>query len=105
MAELIILSWRDIPAQVIVRAGRKAEKRELPETFIQAIDSAAMTVGAKDDDAYLAAWSRSPPRSVSDDLATEADREAKRLIAAYPQERLIALARAGGIEKEKTDAP
>ena len=105
MAELIRLSWRDIPAQVIVRAGRRAEKRELPEMFIQAIDRAAMTVGAKDSDSYLSAWSRSKPQQVSDDLALEADREMARILTAYSQERLAALAHAGGIDTEKADAP
>lgn len=96
MAELILLSWRDIPAQIIVRAGRKAEKRELPEMFLQAVDAAAMSVGAKDSDAYLSAWQRSAPRPVSDDLAAEADRAVDDLLAAYPKDRLAILVRNGG---------
>jgi Virulence factor len=104
MAELILLSWRDIPAQIIVRDGRRAEKRELPEMFIQAIDRAAMTVGAKDSDAYLSAWARSKPQQVSDDLADEADREVARILAAYSRARLTALAHAGGTDTEKADA-
>ena len=51
MAELIIISWRDIPAQVIARRNRTAEKRELPERFIHAIDRCAMNVGARDSEA------------------------------------------------------
>ena len=31
MAHLTILYWRDIPSQVVVKAGRAAAKRELPE--------------------------------------------------------------------------
>ena len=42
MASLTILYWRDIPSQVIVKAGRKSAKRELSERFIRAIDAAAM---------------------------------------------------------------
>ena len=56
MAEKIIVYWRDIPAQVLIQKGRKKERRELPERFIQAVDAAAMKVGAKDSDAYLAEW-------------------------------------------------
>ena len=48
MAQRIIVYWRDIPAQVIVRQGRTSEKRELPERFIQAIDRAAMRAGLRD---------------------------------------------------------
>ena len=53
MAEVVIVYWRDIPAQVIVGKGRRGQKRPLPERFEQAIDRAAMKVGAEDTDAYL----------------------------------------------------
>ena len=42
MAQRMIVYWRDIPAQVIVRRGRVSAKRELPERFVHAIDRAAM---------------------------------------------------------------
>ena len=51
MASLIILYWRDIPSQVIVKAGRSSAKRELSERFIRAIDAAAMDwIGNGDHD-------------------------------------------------------
>jgi hypothetical protein len=56
MAEVTIVYWRDIPAQVIVGKGRKGSKVQLPERFEQAIDRCAMKIGAKDADAYLAEW-------------------------------------------------
>ena len=102
MAELIIVSWRDIPAQVIVRQGRKAERRELPEHFIQAVDRAAMTAGLKDSDSYLNEWKRSAPVVVGEDLAAEADKAVAEILARYPKERLVVLAQAGGIEASAT---
>ena len=96
MAERVIIYWRDIPAQVVVRAGRRAERRELPERFIQAIDRCAMAVGAKDSDAYLAEWRRGAPEPVGDDLTAEADSAAAELIAAYDASRLAALVASGG---------
>ena len=96
MAERIILYWRDIPAQVIVRQKRVTQKRELPERFIQAIDRCAMSVGAKDSDAYLAEWRRGPPEPCSDDLATEADAALANLVTGYCDERLKALIAKGG---------
>jgi len=33
MADLIVVYWRDIPAQVIVKKGRQNAKRELPLRF------------------------------------------------------------------------
>lgn len=98
MAQRIILYWRDIPAQVIVKIGRISEKRELPERFIQAIDASAMRVGATDSEAYLAAWRRGTPETVSDDLGLEADNAFVALLEAYPMERLKRLIAGGGVE-------
>ena len=70
MAQRIIVYWRDIPAQIIIRQGRTAEKRELPPIFIQSIDRAAMRIGAKEADAYLAEWrGRALPEPCGDDMA------------------------------------
>ena len=63
MTERVIVYWRDIPAQVIVRHGRKAAKRELSPRFVQAIDACAMRVGAVDTDAYLAEWRKGAPQT------------------------------------------
>jgi hypothetical protein len=68
MAELVILYWRDIPAQVIAKAGRKTAKAQLPQRFIEAIDSAAMRAGLTNSDAYLAEWRRGDPSPCADDL-------------------------------------
>ena len=91
MAQRIIVYWRDIPAQVIVRQGRTAEKRELPERFIQAVDRCAMRVGARDSDAYLAEWRRGDPEPVGDDLKAEADAAVTAIEKTYDAERLKAL--------------
>jgi hypothetical protein len=96
LAQLTIVYWRDIPAQVIVKAGRKAAKRELPLRFTEAIDMAAMRSGAAETDAYLAEWRRADPVDVSDDLEAEADRAAASIEADWPQDRLVAIAKAGG---------
>ena len=91
MAELIITYWRDIPAQVTVKKGRKAARRPPPERFEQAIDMCAMRVGAKDTDAYLAEWRKGEPVSVGDDLEAEADKALEDILLAYPQETVKTL--------------
>jgi hypothetical protein len=91
MPTLSIVSWRDIPAQVIVKEGRKAAKRQLPERFEQAIDRCAMRVGARDSDAYLAEWRRSDPVALQGDPETLAEAEAARLSARYDAPALKAL--------------
>lgn len=99
MAQLIVVKWRDIPAQVIVKAGRKTARRQLTERFEKAIDMCAMRVGARDDDAYLAEWKRSDPTEVDGDLEEAAEAAARELEDAYPDTRLKSL-----IENEGFDA-
>ncbi len=98
MADLVVLYWRDIPAQVIVRKGRQNAKRELSLRFTEAIDMAAMRSGAAQSDDYLAEWRKSEPVRVGDDLEAEAEKAAAELEAQYGRERLVALAKAGGKE-------
>ena len=83
MAQLTILFWRDIPSQVIVKAGRANEKRLLPAAFQEAIDMAAMRSGAAATDDYLEEWRREGPREVSDDLAREAEQAESDLCERY----------------------
>ena len=96
MAQKVILYWRDIPTQVIVRQGRVSEKRELPERFMLAVDAAAMRAGLRESDAYLAEWRRGAPEPCGDDMAAEADAALMALDAGYDAERLAALVRNGG---------
>ncbi len=96
MADLIIVYWRDIPAQVIVRKGRQNARRELPLRFTEAIDMCAMRVGASDTDAYLAEWRKGDPVPVSDNLEAEADKALAEIEARYNRERLVALVKAEG---------
>jgi hypothetical protein len=96
MASLTIVYWRDIPAQVIAKEGRVAEKIQLPERFQVAIDQAAMRGGARETDAYLAEWRRGDPEPCGDDLAAVAAEAAARIETEYGDERLRLLVRAGG---------
>ena len=100
MADKIIVYWRDIPAQVIVKSGRRnVAKRELSLRFTEAIDMCAMRVGAQDSDAYLAEWRKADPVPVGDDLEAEAEKAATAIEAEYDKERLVALVKNEGKEK------
>lgn len=59
MPEVVIVYWRDIPAQVIVGKGRRASKVQLAERFEQAIDRCAMKTGMVGTDNYLSEWRKS----------------------------------------------
>ena len=91
VAEVTIVYWRDIPAQVIVGMGRRGVKRQLPERFEQAIDRCAMKVGARETDAYLAEWRKAAAVTVEGEDEAVAAAEAARLDRDYDSERLKAL--------------
>ena len=97
MASLTILYWRDIPAQIIVKAGRSAAKRELPKRFIEAIDMCAMRTKASAAEDYLDQWRRGEPVTCGDDLEAEADAAMARIEAEYDAGRLKRLVAAGGV--------
>ena len=96
MADVIVVYWRDIPAQVIVGKGRKASKVQLPERFEQAIDRAAMKIGAEDTDSYLAEWRKAPPYVVDGEQSEVAQLEANRINTEYNQEKIKLLIRNDG---------
>ncbi|MGB7243500.1 MAG: virulence factor [Sulfitobacter sp.] len=91
MPDVTIVYWRDIPAQVIVGKGRRGSKRQLTERFEQAIDRAAMKIGAEDTDAYLAEWRKAAPFEVDGDPDTIADEQAAKIEADYDRARIKTL--------------
>lgn len=96
MATVTIVYWRDIPAQVLVGRGRKAQKRPLSERFETGIDRAAMKSGARDTDDYLAEWRRGEPFEVAGDDEAVANEWLAKLEAEYDDTRLRALIENGG---------
>lgn len=97
MAELTVIWWRDIPAQVKAKDGRARAARELTPRFQEAIDAAAMRAGLIGTDAYLEEWRREQ-RACGDDLEAEVAQERDRLEAAYPDDVLDRLVRDNGKE-------
>lgn len=98
MAQLIVVYWRDIPAQVIVKAGRQNAKRQLDERFEKAIDRAAMRANLRDTDSYLSEWRRADPQPCGDDLEAEAQAAADRIEREYTDDRLRSLVSDGGLD-------
>ena len=95
-AELTVIRWRDIPAQVVARSGRERASVQLPDRFQEAIDTAATRIGLIGTDEYLAEWHRDT-RPCGDDLEAEAQAEAARLVEAFGDEQLEMLAATGGV--------
>lgn len=97
MGVLTVIWWRDIPAQVVAKDGRRASKIVLHPRFQVAIDRAAVKAGRRTMDAYIAEW-RKVQRPCGDDLEAEATAEVARLEATYTRRVLDHLVTTGGAE-------
>lgn len=97
-AELQIIRWRDIPAQVIARRGRETARRLMPESFQQAIDAAAMVAGLTGSDEYTASF-RTERRPCGEDLEAEAEAAYEELLRVWTPEVLRAAIRTGGLRE------
>ena len=104
MAKLILISWRDVPSQVIVKKGRETVRKQLSPRFQEAVDRAAMRAGRGSSDAYLADWKRSEPRECGNDPEAEASAEVARLEARYGDADLERLIRAHGVAEDPAAA-
>jgi hypothetical protein len=103
MAEITLVLWRDIPAQVIAGKGRAAVKKPLPERFEQAIDRCAMKIGAQGSEAYMAEWRKVAQAVHPGSDAEAAEAELARILAEYDPARLAALIANDGWEPPAPD--
>ena len=103
-AEVVVISWRDIPAQVNARVGDERHQVLLPARFQRAVERATRIAGKKTASEHVAEWKR---RSfpIDGDPLDAARTEAARLDAAFPTERLRSLIAAGGWDPEGESAP
>ena len=98
MPQLIVVYWRDIPAQVIGKMGRKTVKRILSHRFQEAVDRAAMRAGKGSSDAYLSEWRRIR-KECSGDLEQEVAIAADRFEQTFSDDDLSRLIRAKGVDQ------
>jgi hypothetical protein len=98
MADLTVVYWRDIPAQVKSGSGRKAVRQELTPRFAEAIDMAAMVAGKRDTDAYLAEWRTGDPEAFEGEPVAAIAEKCAALEAEWDSIRLSAAVANGGRE-------
>ena len=105
MNKMIVVYWRDIPAQVIGRKGRRTVyKAVLGERFQQTIDRAAMRAGRGSSDKYLEDWRR-VSQPCGEDIELAVTREIARFENEFSDQRLDEIARAGGfVENAQPDS-
>lgn len=97
--ELIVIYWRDIPAQVNAQEGRNRHQVVLGGKFQRAIDRAKRKAKIYTADEEVAQWRRES-RPVTGDLDTEAQAAADAIDSEYRHERLGLLAYYGGWEAD-----
>ena len=103
MSKLITIYWRDIPAQVLGRKGRKSVfKHTLTPRFQATIDRAAMRARKTSEDAYLEDWRRES-EPCEGDLETAVNAKIAHLEGEYSDALLDTLARAGGNDSRSDD--
>ena len=98
---LVLISWRDIPAQVNGGSGTDRVQRILPRRFQRAIDRAAMVAGKTQASQYVGEWRRTTIPAGSDDPETAAMAAAASLEDAFPRERLDEFVRTGGWDPDR----
>ena len=104
MATMTVIWWRDIPAQVIARDGRRSSKAVLHPRFQVAIDKAASRAGKRNYSDYIEEW-RKVARACGDDIEQAVTEEVERLEATYDKHRLAELIQSGGVEGGPALAP
>jgi hypothetical protein len=104
-SELVVISWRDIPAQVNARTGSEKHQVVLPRRFQKAIDDAAMVAGKKTASEYVGEWRRTASAIPAEgEVSTAAEVLARMLEAEFPRERLAKFVANGGFDPDANDS-
>ena len=96
---MVVISWRDIPAQVTATGVDADVKAMLPARFQKAIDKAAKVAGMTDHRSYIGEWRRRTQPLVGDDPQAAVDALVTELDERYDRETLTALVRQGGFDE------
>ncbi|MBI4883108.1 MAG: virulence factor [Actinobacteria bacterium] len=93
--EVVVILWRDIPAQINGRTGDERHQAMLPHRFQKAIDRAAMVAGKKTAQEYVGEWRRTS-YPLTGALVSTIDEIAGSIEVEFTNERLRTLVDNGG---------
>lgn len=96
---VVVIKWRDIPAQVNAQVGRDRYQIVLSAKFQRAIDRAKRKANIYTAEEDIAQWSRDT-LPLEGTLAEAAQKVADEIEAKYSRQHLGVLAYAGGFEKD-----
>ena len=99
--QIVLICWRDIPAQVNAGSGESRAQRILPRRFQRAIDRAAMVAGKTQASQYVGEWRRVLLPGNPADPEAAAVAAAARLEDEFPRSRLDDFVAAGGWDPDR----
>jgi hypothetical protein len=102
--ELVVIMWRDIPAQINGKAGDERHQVMLPHRFQKAIDRAAMVAGKKTAQDYVGEWRRSN-HPLTGELIASVEATAASIETEFTNERLHVLVANGGWDPASPEHP
>ena len=94
-SEVVVILWRDIPAQINGKVGADRHQVILPHRFQKAIDRAAMVADKKTAQEYVGEWRRTS-YPLTGELAATIDGIAASIEVEFTNERLHTLVDNGG---------
>jgi hypothetical protein len=94
-AEVVVILWRDIPAQINGKDGELRHQIVLPRRFQRAIDRAAMVADKKTAQQYVGEWRRISHPLVGE-LIESVEATAASIEAEFGNDRLHVLVSHGG---------
>ena len=93
--EVVVIMWRDIPAQINGKVGVERHQVILPHRFQKAIDRAAMVAGKKTAQDYVGEWRRTNHPMVGE-MIESVEATAALIQDEFTNERLHTLVANGG---------
>jgi hypothetical protein len=102
--EVVVIMWRDIPAQINGKAGDERHQVMLPHRFQKAIDRAAMVAGKKTAQDYVGEWRRTN-HPVVGELVECVETTAASIEREFTNERLHVLVANGGWDPASPEHP
>jgi Virulence factor len=103
-SEVVVIMWRDIPAQINGKSGDQRHQVMLPHRFQKAIDRAAMVADMKTAQAYVGEWRRTN-QPLTGELVECVDGIAAGIDSEFTNERLHGLVANGGWDPAAHLAP
>ena len=88
MTQYQITYWQELPSMVVAKLSDETVKVQLAQRLQEAIDEAAMRLGASDSDAYLAGWRRSDWLEADGDPTTVAESVSAKLENEFTEEKI-----------------